>query len=208
MATASGADGGVICFTPGTWISTPDGTRRVEELREGEYVQTRDSGPQEIVWIGARRMTGARMFAMPHLRPIRISAGALGIDRPDQSLLVSPEHRMLVRGDAARALFNTPEVLVPASALVNGGSVRVDSAVREVTYVHVLLSSHQILWANGVETESFHPSNASIGALSKSDRLRLLARLPGLDQNPHRYGDFARRNLSVSEAAILLHDAA
>jgi hypothetical protein len=200
--------GGVICFTPGTRIETPDGPRLVEELREGDRVQTKDNGAQDIQWIGSRRMTGARLFAMPKLRPIRIRAGALGIERPDSELLVSPEHRMLVQGDVARALFNTPEVLVAAKDLLNSGTVSVDLAMREVTYVHLLLPRHQILWANGVETESFHPASASLTSLDEVDRLRLLARFPGLASEPHTYGSFARRSLNSPEAAILAHEAA
>src|SRR6056297_1176082 len=202
------ATGGVICFTPGTRIETPDGPRLVEELREGEYVQTKDNGAEEIQWIGSRRMSGARLFAMPHLRPVRIRAGALGIERPDEELLVSPEHRMLIKGDVAQALFNTPEVLVSAKDLINGGTVCVDLAVREVTYVHLLLPSHQVLWANGVETESFHPASAALSALDEQDRKRLLQYNPHLEFEPQAYGGFARRNLNTSEAAILAHEAA
>jgi hypothetical protein len=201
-------DGGVICFTPGTRISTPDGPRFVEDLREGDRVQTRDNGAQEIIWTGRRRMTGARLFVMPRLRPVRIRTGALGIERPDQELLVSPEHRMLVRGRAAQELFNTPEVLVPARDLVNGSTIVVDVAVREVTYIHLLLPSHQILWANGIETESFHPANAALSSLADGDRMRLLAQFPDLELDPHLYGGYARRNLSKSETAILMHQAA
>lgn len=202
------AGGGVICFTPGTRIFTPDGIRPVETLREGDYVQTRDSGPQQIVWIGSRRITGARMFVKPSLRPVRIGAGALGVERPDQELLVSPEHRMLIRGPAAQALFNEPEILVPASKLVNGTTIRVDLDVREVTYIHLLLSSHNVIWANGIETESFHPANAELGEIGPLDRARLLARFPDLSHDPHSYGGFARRSLSDSEATILRHEVA
>ncbi|PSL17695.1 Hint domain-containing protein [Shimia abyssi] len=201
-------DGGVICFTPGTIIATPQGPRRIDDLREGDRVQTRDNGSQEVMWIGSRRMTGARLFAMPKLRPIRIKPGALGIDRPDQELLVSPEHRMLVRGLAARTLFNNSEVLVRARDLVNGDTVSVDHALREVTYVHLLLPAHEVIWANGVETESFHPASASLESLGPGDRERLLAMQPALDRDPHGYGPYARRNLTRSEAAILLHEAA
>ena len=35
---------GVICFTPGTRIQTEHGTRLIEELREGDRVQTKDNG--------------------------------------------------------------------------------------------------------------------------------------------------------------------
>lgn len=198
--------GGVICFTPGTRIQTPDGSVAIEDLREGDRVQTKDNGAQDVRWIGARRMSGARLFAMPALRPVRFLAGALGVV-PDEELLVSPHHRILLRGDAARALFNTPEVLVAAKDLVNGNSIRIDHDIRQLTYIHLLFESHQVLWANGVETESFHPASAALATLDAEDRTRLFATLPELEADPHSYGSFARRNLSASEAAILNHAA-
>ncbi|MDQ7069231.1 MAG: Hint domain-containing protein [Rhodobacterales bacterium] len=204
----SQTSGGVICFTPGTRIQTPDGPRLIEELREGDRVQTKDNGAQEILWVGSRRMTGARLFAMPKLRPIRFRPGALGIERPEAELLVSPEHRMIVRGKIAQTLFNTPEVLVAAKDLVNGHSIAVDAILKEVTYIHLMLPDHQIMWANGVETESFHPANTALSTLAENDRARLLAQSPELEYDPHGYGAYARRNLSASEAAILTHEAA
>lgn len=204
--TSTGS-GGVICFTPGTRIATPDGIRLIEDLREGDLIQTKDDGPQPLHWVGSRRMTGARLFAMPRMRPVRFKAGALDGDLPDSELLVSPEHRILVRGDAARSLFNTSEVLVAAKDLINGTTITVDAKLREVTYIHVLLEHHQIMWANGVETESFHPASTALASLSDKDRARLLEQLPELEFDPHTYGSFARRTLSASEAAILNHAA-
>ncbi|WP_225026762.1 Hint domain-containing protein [Xinfangfangia pollutisoli] len=206
-AAGSRASGGVICFAPGTRILTPSGLCAVESLREGDLVQTRDNGPQQILWTGSRRMTGARLYAMPHLRPIRFREGAFGTGRPDADLLVSPQHRLLVRGATARALFNTDEVLVAAEDLVNDTTVLVDKMLREVTYHHLLLDRHDIVFANGVETESFHPSATALETVDVKDRARLLAILPGIEVNPMSYGDFARRSLSASEAAILRHEA-
>jgi hypothetical protein len=200
--------GGVICFTPETRLLTPDGARHIRDLRPGDPILTRDNGPQPVLWTGHRRMSGARLYAMPHLRPIRFRAGALGIGRPEDDLLVSPQHRMLIRGAAAQALFNTPEVLVAAEDLINDGSIMVDHALREVTYVHILLESHNIVWANGLETESFHPSNTALDTVEEAQRAGLLNILPGIEANPHAYGDYARRNLSASEAAILRHELA
>lgn len=208
LAKGTNMDGGVICFTPGTRIATPYGPVPVEYLKAGDKVITKDSGPSEILWTGARRMSGARLHAQPHLRPVRIRPGAFGIDRPDGELLVSPEHRFLVKGRAAEALFNTSEVLVRARDLINGSSVRQETRLKEVTYIHLMLESHQVIWANSVETESFHPASASLSALSQSDRADLLTGMPDLLVDPHSYGDYARRNLTKPEAAILMHDAA
>ena len=199
--------GGVICFTPGTRISTPEGLIPIEHLREGDLVQTKDNGAQPIRWIGSRHMTGARLFAMPHLRPIRIHSGHFLQDLPDQDLIVSPQHRILIKGPVARELFNTPEVLVAAKDLINGETITVDLKLREVTYIHLLLDRHQVMWANGVETESFHPASAALSTLDETDRIRLLATHPELEFDPHTYGSFARRSLSGSEAAILQHAA-
>lgn len=199
--------GGVICFTPGTIIRTDEGASRIEDLREGDLIQTKDDGMQPVRWIGKRRMSGARLFAMPQLRPVRFHANALGLARPDQDLLVSPNHRMLIKGDVAQTLFNTNEVLVTARDLINGSSVTVDTQMREVTYIHLLLDTHHIMWANGVETESFHPASAALDTLDASDRSRLMEEYPNLKFDPHTYGSYARRNLSASEAAILGHAA-
>ncbi len=199
---------GVICFASGTLIDTPHGPRAVEDLQPGDRVRTRDNGDQDILWSGSCRMTGARLHALPHLRPVLIRPGALGIERPHSGLLVSPDHRMLVRGFAARRLFGTDEVLVQAASLVDGNSVMVEPKMREVTYVHLLLANHQILWANGVETESFHPAHAAFGSLGAQDRERLFELCPEIKSDPHQYGAPARRMLSRTEAAILRTEAA
>ncbi|WP_338092545.1 Hint domain-containing protein [Salipiger mangrovisoli] len=201
-------EGGVICFAWGTRILTARGPKSVETLREGDLVQTKDDGLQPVHWIGSRRMSGARLHVLPELRPVRIRAGALGIERPDDEFLVSPEHRMVIRGAMARALFNTDEVLVAAKHLVNGSTICRDLRVREVTYAHLLLPRHEIVFANGVETESFHPANTSLSSLSETDRARLLALLPGVDLRPAGYGAHARRNLTSRESALLIQRAA
>lgn len=206
MAACGQSAGGVICFTPGTRIATPHGPRLIEDLRQGDMVLTRDNGAQPVVWMGHRRMSGARLHALPQLRPIRFRRGTMGPDRPDPDLLVSPEHRMLLKGRAAQALFNTDEVLVAAGDLVNDLTITVDRSLREVTYIHALLERHNVIWANGLETESFHPANAALETVEPVQRERLLGLFPQLMLNPLGYGDYARRNLTASEAAILRHD--
>ena len=197
---------GVICFTPGTMILTPDGPRDVAALGEGDRVQTQDNGAAEILWIGKRRVTGARMLAMPDLVPVRLRAGALDRDVPDAGLLVSPDHRIVLRGARARDLFNADEVLVTARDLIDDSAILRDRSLREVTYIHMMLPQHQIVFANGVATESFHPASAALATMGQADQDRLFDRLPELRGDPACYGDHARRTLSPSEAAFLRYE--
>lgn len=198
---------GVICFTPGTRIDTPSGQRRIEDLRPGDEVSTRDNGAQPILWTGSRRLSGARLFVMPRLRPVRIHRSALGEDQPDEDLVVSPDHQILITGQRAYDLFNEREVLVAAKHLVNESSITIDTTRRHVTYVHVLLPQHEVLTANGVPSESFHPAHADLDALSPEDLSNLLAQFPDLDIDPERYGEPARRVLTPSEGVIVGHVA-
>lgn len=98
-------------------------------------------------------------------------------------------------------------MLVPAKDLVNDRTIAIDAAVKEVTYVQILLRHHEVIWANGLETESFHPSNTSLETLNPVQRAERLSIVPGIERDPDRYGNFARRNLTASEGAILRHDA-
>ena len=87
----------VTCFARGTRIETPRGAVAVEDLRPGDLVLTRDRGAQPLRWVGSSRVDGGTLASTPRLRPIRIRAGALGRHAPAQDLLVSPQHRILVR---------------------------------------------------------------------------------------------------------------
>lgn len=196
---------GVICFAQGTMLRTPQGLRTVEDLCPGDMVDTRDSGAQPVQWIGHRRISGARMHALPDLRPVRVRAGALGQKIPAPDLLVSPGHRILVRGEMARALFDEREVLVSAADMINDRSITIEYGLHDIVYYHILLPAHHVVWANGVATESFHPAHTALDTLTAEQRAALLESAPTLASDPHSFGAPARRMLTRSEAAILLH---
>ena len=78
----------VACFTRGTLIETDKGPRAIETLQAGDLVWTLDAGHQPIRWIGETRLDAQALARAPHLRPIRIAAGALGDGTPSRDLLV------------------------------------------------------------------------------------------------------------------------
>ena len=138
----------IPCFVSGTRISTPDGEVAVQSLKPGDMVETRDNGPQPLRWIG-RRVVAAR----GDLAPIRIAANTFGQHR---ALMVSPQHRVLIRDAASELLFGESEVLVAAKHLQDGRSVAQVSG-GWVEYVHLLFDQHQVVISEGLPTESFLP---------------------------------------------------
>ena len=145
---------------------------------------------------------------MPDLAPVRLLSDALGVEAPDAPLIVSPDRCILVRGPAAQALFGAAEVLVAARDLVNDRDIVVEHRIRALTYYHLLPEDHQIVLANGIAAESFHPASAALASTGWGDRRRLLDRMAILANDVLACGGYARRMLRRSEAAILRHNAA
>ncbi len=185
--------GAVIpCFTPGTLIATPEGPRPVEALAPGDMVLTRDNGPQPVRWAGRRAVGGRGDHA-----PVRFAPGAIGNDR---ELVVSPQHRVLVEGWRAELLFGADEVLVAARHLVNGDTIH--RAPRDrADYIHILFDRHEIVTAEGVATESFHPGDYVLAG-DAAIRAELTTLFPELAA-PGRGWDTARPVLRRAEAALL-----
>jgi len=170
----------VVCFTRGTLIQTEAGLRKIEELQVGDRVLTRDNGLKEICWIGVRKLRRSELEANPKLRPIRIKAGALGVNIPEVDLVVSPQHRVLLRSKAAIKMFGAAEILVPAKQLLQLDGVDVADDLQEVEYYHFLLDQHEIVVANGAETETLYTGEQALKSVSKAAREEIFALFPQL----------------------------
>ena len=190
----------VPCFVAGTMIETDAGQRKVEELKPGDLVWTMDHGLQSLRWIGQRTVAALGNFA-----PVCVTAGTFG---DHANLLLSPQHRILVRDPLADLVFGTPEVLIAAKHLINGQSVQLVEG-GSVTYVHLLFDQHEIVMANGLATESFLPGPQTVDAF-EDDIVNEIAQLfPDLDlETGEGYGDAARQILKKHEARMLFGDAA
>jgi hypothetical protein len=185
----------VPCFVTGTLIATPDGDRRVEGLTPGDLVMTKDEGAQPLRWIGSRRVAATGDFA-----PIHIRANTLGQHR---DLLVSPLHRVLIKDNLAELLFGEAEVLVSARDLVNDHSITRREG-GEVTYVHLLFDRHQVVFSEGLETESFLPGPQTASSFEAEVVEEIYSIFPELDpEKGTGYPIAARRTLKRYEAELL-----
>ncbi len=135
-----------VSFTRGTHITMSDGRQiKIEDLRVGDTVLSRDDGAQTIRWIGH-----STTRAVGDLAPIRIKKGVLN---NANDLIVSPNHRLFIyqRNDELGA--GRSEILIKAKHLVNGTTVhRLEGGF--VDYFQILFDDHQIIFAEGIAAES------------------------------------------------------
>ncbi|CAD0185512.1 hypothetical protein RUESEDTHA_02402 [Ruegeria sp. THAF57] len=179
------------CFTTGTLIETESGAVAVEDLRIGDRIKTLDHGLQTLRWVGRRTVRATGAFA-----PVLFKAGAFGNSR---DLLVSQQHRMLI--DTWQVELNTgfSEALAPATQLVNGNDI-VMQAGGLITYYHLMFDQHELVWAEGCLTESFHPGIQAWNSLTDATRTEILNLFPTLaDQGITAYGPPARPSLQHFE---------
>ena len=131
------------CFVSGTLISTPAGYAVVESLVQGDVVRTVSGESRSVTWVGHRRVDVNRHPHPEQVRPVRVSAGAIADRQPARDLFVSPDHNLLIDG-----------VLFPAKCLINGTTI-VQVEVDHVTYHHVELETHDVIFAEGQPAETY-----------------------------------------------------
>ena len=116
-------------------------------------------------------------------------------------------NRILVQDALAELLFGTGEVLVAAKDLVNDRSItKVQGG--DVTYVHLMFDMHQVVYSQGLETESFLPGPQTTNLFEQQVVDEICRLFPELDPNTgNGYSPAARRTLRHFEAQLLTNNA-
>jgi len=131
------------CYAAGTRIATDRGPVPVERLRPGDRVVSAFGGTVPVLWVGRRHVDCRRHPRPTEAWPVRVCAGAFGASVPQRNLHLSPDHGIYAEG-----------VLIPVRYLINGTTVA-QQAVDEVTYFHVELPQHDVIFAEGLPAESY-----------------------------------------------------
>ena len=140
-------DDAILCFVAGTKILTAEGESiAVETLSVGQQLTTSSGESRKIKFIFKDRVRHLGIyFDKSAIMPVRILQGALGADSPSCDLLLSPSHALLIDGN-----------LVEAHGLINGSSIYQETSWEgELTYYHIEMEDHDIIYAENTATETF-----------------------------------------------------
>lgn len=145
-------------FARGTVIATPRGPCAIEDIAPGTLVDTRDNGPQPVLWIGSMTMVPRTPVVAPEFaRLTRIMSDTFGLARPMHDLVAGPGARLLHSPTSFREMAIDTKVLTPARSFIEGVNVIQITPPTPVALYHLCLPHHAIIRAAGLEMETFHP---------------------------------------------------
>lgn len=195
------------CFVRGALVETPNGAVRIESLKVGDFVRTRDNGFQPLRWIGYGRIYRHVMTSDPRRYPIRLRAGALDTNIPMRECYFSRQHRVLVT-----TMDNPDGVLIPVKDLIGQPGIELASDWQgHIDYFHMLFDRHEIVFSDGVQSESLLLTEYSFSLLGAAAKSEILTVVPNNDEmKPARKifkGKLARNHLAkITETGLQLQD--
>jgi len=162
-----------VCFCRGTLIATPQGERRIEDLKAGDHVLTANGRKARVRWLATSHFAASVLHVTPGLRPVCVPAGSIGPGQPHSDLWVSPQHRVLLDGWNIELTLGQPRVFVRAKHLGLPQPAPTPDLRDGVDYFHLLLDRHDIVVSNGLPTESFFPGGEALRTLTPDTRAEL-----------------------------------
>ena len=128
-----------------------------------------DEGPLEVFML--RRVSSMAFAPSMHVFP----GGGVDVrDAEDELPWAGPSVEEWAE------MFGTDEVLVAAKHLLSLDGVELAEDVTEVTYVHVLFDRHEVVYAEGAQSESLYTGEQALRAVGDSARAEIFALFPEL----------------------------
>ena len=139
----------VAKFRAGTQIQSEESEIAIENLKEGDLILTTSGQYEPVKWVGhfSQTIDVNEVEGVHESYPVRIRKGAFADNQPKRDLYVSQLHSLWVDG-----------ILVPAIDLVNDLTITIEPQL-EVTYYHVELNAHSIIYADGMTAETYLDDN-------------------------------------------------
>ncbi|MEJ6402634.1 Hint domain-containing protein [Yoonia sp. 2307UL14-13] len=160
----------------GAILQTDNGPMCVEDLLPGDRVRLANGDYDTLLWHGA--MTLLPDFNSEDISLIRITADALGPQRPAPDLVLGPTARLYHRANGVRTLTGVRGAFIPARDFVDGSQFIALRPVAAVRVYQLGFAEHQRLSVNGIEIESLHPGTAFSLGLRGDTLVQFLSLFP------------------------------
>lgn len=139
--TSKATAGFGIDLVAGTPVMTLQGILPVEHLLPEDRIITR---------AGAMRIGAVTAHVARHPHLLRISARALGHDRPEEDVLLTAEQALHIRDWRAKAMFGADQATVAADRLADGTHIRRERPA-SARIIHLDLPREAVIYAGGLE---------------------------------------------------------
>jgi len=193
----------LICFLGGTLIRTPSGDVPVENLKTGDLVINGKGDAVTLRWISSRKLSNVELMLQPKLRPVCLPEGSMQNQLPHADLWLSPLHRVVVAGWQVELMFSQKRVFAAAKHLFAAPKSPRSRRSRQIEYFHLLFDEHEVIFANGLETESLYPGDQAIASMTDQDRVDLRQCLRERGREADNYGPTALPTITGRETMAL-----
>nr|WP_322895226.1 MULTISPECIES: Hint domain-containing protein [unclassified Yoonia] len=165
----------------GTILQTPGGSVAVEDLVPGDQIRMSEGHFMPLLWRGTVTISPEDV-AGPYSRRMltRITAGALGIGRPLQDLILGPAARLRHCTTGITQLTGSRAAYIPASDFVDGDQFIALRPTAPVDLYQLGFASQETLLVNGIGVESLNPGTAFGLGLRGTTLAQYLAMFPHL----------------------------
>ncbi len=170
----------VMCFAQRALIETDQGPIPVEKLEPDARIALAEGGFASLRLNLLSAVSGAQMAEFESLRPVVITAGALGAGLPMRDLRVSRQHRLQVCSPIAQRMFGVKDVLIAAIRLTDLSGIYLEDCADALNYYHLVFDLHQVVLAEGAPAESFFTGREAIAALNPDAHGEVLTLFPHL----------------------------
>ncbi len=188
----------------GSLIATDEGPIAVEDLLPGTRVLTRDQGAQPLLWSGSMSLVPDAPNQPEGMGKLsRVTADSFGLGRPMPDLLLGPSARLFRQDAVLISAMGTSAALAPITAFIDGDTVLEITPATTVRVYHLAFERHQIIYANGLEVESYHPGNRNDIHLTGQMRSLFLAMFPHI-KSLGEFGPSAYPRMSLDETMDIL----
>jgi hypothetical protein len=180
----------------GANVRTPCGARRVEMVRPGDLIVTRDNGLQPVRLIWMREIATNK----PDRAPICLCKRAIGPMMPQQKLSIAPDQRVLVPGYRLLGQKDTSGCLVYAREIATSSDdAYVETNFQVTRFYTFVFDAHQVFCCNGLPVESFLAGASEIAGLKADYRDELVQLFPKLQREPNSYRPAGYKPLEQAE---------